>query len=59
MKRNQAEWELLHLLQQTEQCDRNYAIKEVRQSMAKSSDQENIVYLTGDTHGRFDRIASV
>ena len=56
MEREQAEKELHQMLEEAERSDRYYTMEEVRQHLDALLAPENIVYLTGDTHGRFDRI---
>lgn len=56
MTREQAEKELIQMLEEGAQCDRYYTAEEVRQHMAEVFEPQRIVYLTGDTHGQFDRV---
>lgn len=57
MNRDEAEKELLALLQESEEnCDEYCTPEEVEAMLEEHARPENQVYLTGDTHGRFDRI---
>lgn len=56
MDRAQAERELNQMLEEASHSGRYYTVEEVQQHMEKLFAPENIVYLTGDTHGRFDRV---
>ena len=57
MTREQAEKELLQMLKAGEQEEgRYYTMEEVQTHLEEWFKPEHVVYLTGDTHGRFDRI---
>ena len=56
MDRAQAERELNQMLEEASHSGRYYTVEEVQQHMEKLFAPENIVYLTGDPHGRFDRV---
>lgn len=57
MTREQAEKELIQILEEGAQCDRYYTTEEIRQHLAEVFGTQRIVYLTGDTHGQFDCVA--
>lgn len=56
MTREQAEKELLQMLEESARSNRYYTVEEVHQHLDELFEPQRIVYLTGDTHGRFDRI---
>lgn len=56
MTRKQAEKELLQMLEESARSNRYYTMEEVHQHLNELFEPQRIVYLTGDTHGRFDRI---
>ena len=56
MNREQAQKELNALLQEAEQCDRYYTLEECQERLERLLDPRNVVYMTGDTHGRMERI---
>ena len=59
MTREEAERELCRLLEEAEadiQAGRTIPAEEVFAQLREEFAPRNIVYLTGDTHGRFERI---
>ena len=57
MTREEAEKELIAMLQEAE-GGRSYSMEEVDAYMRELLHPKNQIYLTGDTHGRFERIIS-
>ena len=56
MTKEQAEKELMQMLEDSSQRGRYYSIEEVRRYLDQLIEPQRIVYLTGDTHGQFDRV---